>query len=58
MKFPCVSLNYYFEPMNIIKVYLGLFLSRNSIFNILTQDDLLGLENIENRQFMTNFEWK
>ena len=46
MKFPCVSLNYYYEPMNIIMVYLGLFISRNGIFNILTQDDLLDLENI------------
>ena len=33
--------------MNIIKVYLALFLNRNGIFNILTQDDLLGLENIQ-----------
>ena len=32
--------------MNIIKVYLWLFISRNGIFNILTQDDLLDLENI------------
>ena len=42
--------------MIIIKVYLGLFISRKWIFNMLSQDDLLGLENIENRWLMTNFK--
>ena len=37
--------------MNIINAYLGLFISRNCILN--SQDDLLGLENIETHQFMT-----
>ena len=44
--------------MNIINVYLGLFISRKCILNILSQDDVLGLENIENSQLMTNFEQK
>ena len=43
--------------MIIIHLYLGLLISRNDIFNILSQDNHLGLKNIENRQFKIKFRW-